>query len=122
MTPVARMLIISAVLLSPGLVLALDGTTWRSLDQDVRAVYVWGVVETRGHIRVAYELEQKESARQMTSTEKHFVDLEQCITKRHMKWAQVVAIVEKYMNDHPDQWNYQMSSIIWSAMDEACKK
>ena len=39
-----------------------------------------------------------------------------------MKYGQHVAIVDKFMNDHPERWNYSMAEIIWKAMNEACKK
>ncbi len=119
---VAKMLIVAALLLSPELVQAWDGTTWRSFSEHVRASYVIGVVETWHNITLIYEREQEVRARPMTATEKHFADLAQCVIKRGMKGAQVVAIVEKYVNDHPDQWNYEMTSIVRLAMYESCKK
>lgn len=43
-----------------------------------------------------------------------------CITDR--PYSQITAIVEKYMKDHPEKWNYDMASIVWTAISEACKK
>ena len=103
--------------------LAIDGSQWRQMPNDAKSVYIMGVVDTWGNVRKAVEHLKKQRGREETSAlEQSYVDLVNCITRRGMRYVQVVAIVEKHMTDNPDQWNYGMSSNVWSAVQRVCKK
>ncbi len=118
---VAKMLIVAALLLSPELVQAVDGTTWRSYSENVRASYVVGVVDAWIYFKaILGDPEKLTEPREMTLPERFFLDAAECALK--MKYGQHVAIVDKFMNDHPERWNHGMADIIWKAMNEACKK
>ena len=39
-----------------------------------------------------------------------------------MTYGQIIAIVEKYMKDHPEAWHYRMASIVFSAVQATCKR
>ena len=45
---------------------------------------------------------------------------ERCVTR--MKDVQVVAILEKFLNENPARWHEPMNVLAWVAMKEACKK
>jgi hypothetical protein len=36
-------------------------------------------------------------------------------------YTQVVAIVQKYMRDHPEKCHYTMASTVWVALSQTCK-
>ncbi len=44
----------------------------------------------------------------------------QCLTK--MTMGQMVAIIDKFVKDHPERWNKRIGSLADSALAEACTK
>jgi hypothetical protein len=40
--------------------------------------------------------------------------------KERTTYGQVIAIVEKHMNQNPEHWHYDMASNIWTALYIAC--
>jgi hypothetical protein len=46
--------------------------------------------------------------------------IERCVTG--MNERQVVAILEKFLNENPARWHESMNVLAWVAMKEACKK
>jgi hypothetical protein len=46
--------------------------------------------------------------------------IEGCVTG--MRERQVLAILEKFLNENPARWHEQMNVLAWVAMKEACKK
>ena len=46
--------------------------------------------------------------------------IEQCVAG--MSDGQVVAILEKWLNDHPEQWHEQMNILANAAIREACHR
>ncbi len=43
-------------------------------------------------------------------------------TTTGMTLGQVLAIVDKYIQDHPDSWHYKATGQIYLALREACKQ
>jgi hypothetical protein len=56
----------------------------------------------------------------MSTTEKVVIQIHDCIEDRHMQLQQIKAIIDKYQNDHPNEWHYKMSWIILRSLQEAC--
>lgn len=42
--------------------------------------------------------------------------------KDEMTYVQIIAIVEKWMRDNPQDWHYDMASNIWAAIGVTCNK
>jgi hypothetical protein len=37
-----------------------------------------------------------------------------------MTYGQIVAVVQKHMENNPARWHYSMASEIWLALDDVC--
>jgi Rap1a immunity proteins len=46
-------------------------------------------------------------------------DVTRCLRKG-ITYGQITAIVQKYMENNPSQWHYDMASLTWNAVNEAC--
>jgi hypothetical protein len=44
------------------------------------------------------------------------------MTKRNMSTQQEVAIVDKYVKDHPNEWDKAMVGAVYNALDDACEE
>jgi Ssp1 endopeptidase immunity protein Rap1a len=97
-------------------VIATDGTSWKSWNENTRTFYVMGVVDAWGDI-----VDLAKQSNEMSVSEVMHEAIMSCILSRGMKYAQIVAIVDKYISDKPKKWNWSMPSLVWKAMDDACK-
>jgi len=101
--------------------LALDGNAWLRLSETARAHYVAGVVDTWfGAKDLSKGLEDGIPIYVPGGVELAFTRASDCI--RGKPYSQVVAIVEKYMKDHPEKWHYDMTSSIFVAVYKTCQQ
>jgi hypothetical protein len=97
---------------------ALTGNQWRAFPKPARQAYVAGVMDG-WRILQAADADLGTAAHGPAADV--VLDVVRCAVNRQMTYEQVVAIVEKRMHDRPDDWNYDMASLVWGAMDQACK-
>ena len=64
-------------------------------------------------------IEASISEKSQGESEGTFTALVICMTGR-MTGLQIIAIVEKYMKEHPEEWHERMSLTTANAMVEAC--
>ncbi len=90
---------------------AITGNDWNVQPKDVQGFYILGV--TQGW-REASVIEG--NIRKGGSSMTFLVD---CL-KQGMTYNQVIAIVERYMREHPEKWHSQMSTLIFVGLSEMC--
>lgn len=44
------------------------------------------------------------------------------LCSQHRPYREIVAIVEQYMKEHPQEWERSMAGHIWIALYESCQK
>ena len=86
------------------------GNSWRNLPKDLRAFYVLGI----------YEGMKAASPSQNGVVDTLLVRAYTCVGGGRMTNGQVAAIVEKYVNDHPEQWHFAMTTLTLGALAESC--
>lgn len=97
----------------------MSGNDWNGLSKADRDMYVFGVVD--GWALVAMGARQRTPKDDSPSVAPIETVLD-CLNSRQMPNAQAWAIVDKYMKDNPHRWNYTMAGLIWTALNDACKK
>jgi len=85
----------------------ITGNTYRAYSDDVKAVYVMGVMD--GFL----------VAPAFSAPKKKLAWLETCSSG--MSGYQVAAIVDKYLRDVPEHWHEPMNAQVYFAMLDACK-
>ena len=94
------------------------GSRWLKLNREERIAYISGVLDTWdddvalcekkpeepwcAHVRLAYE--------------------PIVLCSQHRAYLEIVAIVEQYMKEHPQEWERSMAGHIWIALYESCQK
>jgi hypothetical protein len=92
------------------------GHSWRPLAAEARAMYVLGVID--GVLEMGRH--ERSANPTLSSLLARIVEkLERCAGDR-MTREQAVAIVEKYVTDHPEQWHLSMADLVLIATGEAC--
>ena len=94
---------------------AMDGNGWKQLPPGAQQSYIMGVVDTWGNVAELV----KALNRQPMGVEKIFIDHVACAQEK-MTYAQMIAIVDKFIADNPSQWHYSMPSLISDALRAAC--
>jgi hypothetical protein len=92
------------------------GDDWRPLAAEARGMYVLGVIDG------VLEMSRHERSANPTlgSLLARIVEkLERCAGDR-MTREQAVGLVEKYVTDHPEQWQRSMADLVLIAMGDAC--
>jgi len=85
----------------------ITGNTYRAYSDDIKAVYVMGVID--GFVLApAFSAPKKKLAWLQTCSE-------------GMNGYQVAAIVDKSLRDVPEHWNEPMNVLVYSAMFDACQ-
>ena len=92
---------------------ALTGNEWKRMGEFARQFYVVGVVDAWASV-ASIQKEFPVSGAGVLSR------LARCAFEREMTYAQMAAIVEKYMANHPENWHRAMSWLVWEAMNDAC--
>jgi hypothetical protein len=101
--------------------LAIDANAWRTLPEGSRGMYVVGVVDAWADVKSASEMIKKaEPAYVPSPAEKLYGSAWDCMGGRPLN--QIIAIVEKYVKDHPENWDATMPSHIWNALQNLCKQ
>jgi hypothetical protein len=96
------------------------GSDWRNLPTDMRSVYVIAVIDAWSiQIDVLRSKEVEERDNVIISVIGPIID---CIHDRRMPPSQIVGIVKKYSDDHPEKWHTAMPDLVFAAMMEACRK
>jgi Rap1a immunity proteins len=94
---------------------AISGNDWKQIDPEEQRFYVVGVVDAWQHL----EQVASRSVIPPSGAITVFTKIVKCVEKG-MTYAQMVAIVQKYMENNPPKWHYGMTSLVWSALNEAC--
>jgi hypothetical protein len=92
---------------------AVTGTEWQSMNSSWRAGYVAGVLDGWSEA-ASKELTEGKSG-------SVWMKLLSCITMKKMTYRQVVAIAEKYVKEHPEEWHKETSTLVYSGMAETCR-
>ena len=107
---------------------ALDGNEWMRFPGHEKRAYVMGVVDTWQMIKtVVRESEQdlgmsSEDFLKVDFTAKFYSEVTSCVNEAGMSYDQISGIVETYMKERREQWQYSMPSNVWSALTESCRK
>jgi Ssp1 endopeptidase immunity protein Rap1a len=99
---------------------AIIGHEWKQWSLEGRTTYVMGVTDTWQNV----ETVRRAGNRPAADNEPHeassiFTPLINCMRQR-MTYIQITATVDKYLENNPSQWHYDMASLVWTAMNEAC--
>jgi hypothetical protein len=90
------------------------------LPEHARQAYVIGVLDVwTSTVNAAKEV-NKDNPRYIPSTEVRMFSPATTCFRENMTYVQAVAIVDKYMSQHPENWDYGMADIVWAAMHETC--
>jgi hypothetical protein len=111
--------VVSAVALITGVAVdakAITGNEYRALSDGQRLSYVVGVFDGWGILTTTLQSVKVE----VPLLDQMFQRVVDCAMNRMTK-PQVRATVDKFMNDHPEAWQYNAGSTAWVAMNEACK-
>jgi len=104
---------------SPALAV-LDGNQWRALPDLAREGYVTGVVDTWGEVSGGIKIKRDaDPSYAPGAVENLITSVSECA--RPMTYGRLIAIVEKYMKDHPETWHYRMASNIFAAVQTICQ-
>ena len=94
---------------------AISGNEWKQLDPGEQRFYVVGVVDAWQHLEQVASLSVIPPSGAITI----FTKLVKCVSEG-MTYGQMVAIVQKYMENNPAGWHYGMVSLVWSALNQVC--
>ena len=97
-----------------------DGNEFLKVHQTLRAAYIAGVVDTYVGIKNTVEQARSKGSYSSGAFEQVITESVGCI--QEMPYAQVVAIVEKYMRDNPERWHHPMADSVFGALRGVCKK
>jgi hypothetical protein len=84
----------------------LTGNTWRNADVNSKTAYVLGAVDS------VY------SAALFGANEQLIDSFASC--QKSMTGDQVTAVVDKFLNDHPEMWHYAMAVLVVDAVRATC--
>ena len=104
------------LLVAPSVSLAAtSGNEWKGLSEPTRLAYVGGVLDGWQAMHAALP------AGNDGAYVERFGRLPACAVRKGMTRQQTLAIVDKYMTDHPGEWHVPMPFLIWSAMNAVCE-
>ena len=93
---------------------AVTGNDWRALPAAAKTAYVTGVVDNLVDFGAA--VRAIVPAEKRTASEKMLVSFEDCVVRTLRPPSQLVAIVDKYVKEHPTQWHVRMSGLVFEAL------
>ena len=100
---------------------AITGNDWQQLSKAARDAYIWGVLDSWHNIEgLAEFMVEKKRLESQNPLVLHYTRLLNCIEQK-MSYAQLSAIVEKYIKNKPESRHYVMPSLVWSAIYNTCK-
>ena len=113
--------ILACFVVPPFDVFAISGNQWNTeLSQQGRQAYVIAIVDSWELVR-ATTLKYPSQTKAGVYEEIH-VEVAKCISDEHLPYSQLVAIVDKWMKDNPNAWQYSMPTNIYTAIKGACDK
>lgn len=97
-------------------VMELSGNEWQQLGEIAQDFYIIGVVE--GAAAMLLYVARIEADKQPATTIGAGLTYEllKCVNRPGVSRAQYLAIVRKYVRDHPADWHYTMPSLIFNAL------
>ena len=107
---------------------ALDGNKWMGFRGHEKRAYVMGVVDTWQMIKTVVRDAEKdhgmssEDFLKVDFTTTFYSEVTSCVNEAGMSDDQILGIVETYMKERREQWQYSMPSNVWSALTESCRK
>jgi hypothetical protein len=93
---------------------AATGNDWLKWSKDAQQFYVTGVFEGWNQA-VPFCKQTHDDCEFIINLAKPFLS---CFTGS--PYSQIFAIIQKYMQDHPQQWHQNMALLIWTAVAESC--
>lgn len=91
-----------------------EGNKWRGYSELAKITYVVGFLDAMGLMKYGYD---RGETQQFAST---WVRILGCISSRKITVGQTYAVINKWMNDNPDKWDYNMSIIMLASLAEMC--
>jgi hypothetical protein len=113
MARTVRMFLMTACLLWAVEAEAITGNQWRELTRAEQAYYIIGVLDGWDDLGDT-TLQAKERTPVVTG----FTKLVKCAVG--MAYAQIHAIIQKYMENNPAKWHSSMALLVWFALNEGC--
>jgi hypothetical protein len=102
-------------------VAVLDGNQWRGLPASGREAYVTGVVDTWSEVWSGIKMKTVANpAYAPGAVEQVLRSVSECA--QPMTYGRIIAIVEKYMKDHPEIWHYRMASNVFASIQASCSQ
>ena len=100
--------------LIPAPCIAYSGNEYRNSGDKFQYGYLGGVLEAFS-FNEAMERQLLDKGQPLTAL------MTDCVKTRHMPYGQVKAIIDKYLTDHPDEWDEPAVILIFRAVSNACK-
>jgi hypothetical protein len=98
--------------------LAISGNRWLKLKSDERLAYVGGVLDTWDDDVALCENKPEEPW--CAHVKQAYEPIVLCV--QHRPYKEIVAIVERYVKDHPEELERSMAGHIWISVFESCQK
>lgn len=83
------------------------GNDYKKMDINTKATYITGALD------MLFTLNEWESIVGHNKIEKCSVS---------MPLRQLIAVIDKYVDEHPEEWHYRMSAIAFRALEATCRK
>ena len=99
---------------------ATTGSDLLGFPENVRAIYVAGVIDGWGEVGTLIR-QSKDPSPELAVIDRMFGDLARCAAGRKMTRAQAGAIVDKFLKDNPAKWHDPAGSLIWEAFTNVCR-
>ena len=97
--------------------LAISGNRWLKLKSDERIAYVGGVLDTWDDDVALCEKKPEEPW--CVHVKLAYQPIVLC--SQHRPYKEIVAIVERYVKDHPEELERSMAGHIWISLYESCQ-
>lgn len=105
--------LLSALFMDLSHAYAIKGNEWQSMNSSWRAGYVAGVLDGWSEAASRELVEGK--------SDSVWMEVLSCITMNNMTYRQVVAITEKYVKEHPEEWHKEGSTLVYQSTAEVCQ-
>lgn len=116
-------IITTALVLSvwhPPSALGWDGNEYLKVPPVARVAYVAGVVDAYINLKATVEAKRSSTPSYVPGSFEGIIgEASSCLTG--MPYSQIVAIVDKYVKDHPEKWHHPMADTIFGALWTTCK-
>ena len=98
---------------------AFTGNQWREWPEAERKAYIAGTLDGWNLLETTLSLVAQ--GRDVDPTVSSLLQNVRCARQRRMTYEQMVGIVAKFVQDHPERWPQDMSMLMWDAMSQACR-